>query len=358
MTAFMLPLPLLVGIELNPGPPPLSQQDRRDILRWKHDGLSNYAIAEKKGCSVKAVRKWVNRNLKRFSTKLLSEPCVSNKPGQGRKRKLSLKQELHARKKAKVDKEDATEIAEKMSKKIPGGVKPITIQRSLKRSGLKYLVRQKVEAITHSQAEKRLQFARKRLKDDWKYALFTDEKTFQVGSTKHKSWQDPNDRQTDVFKRHPSKIHVWAGIGLHFKTDLFFFKGNMDSNVFCKILKARLPPAHCFGLPPYGKNKWILVQDNDPKHKSKQSQKILDILAPDRLPDWPSNSPDFNPIEDIWSMMDSELKKATPKDIRALKSNLRKIWKNLDETKIKASIGSLPRRLEECIERGGERTSY
>jgi transposase len=354
---FMLPTPLLVGIEVNPGPA-LSPQDRRDILRWREDGLSRYAIAKKKGCGVKAVRKWINRNTKRFSTKLLSEPLVTNKPGQGRKRKLTARQERQVVKKAKVEEKDVPEITQEMIKKVPGGVEDTTIRRTLRRRGLKYLVRQKVETISHVQAKKRLQFARKRLNYNWEYALFTDEKTFQLGSTKHKSWQDPNDRITDEFKRHSPKIHVWAGIGLHFKTNLFLFKSNMDSTLFCKILKARLPPAHCFGLPPYGTDKWILVQDNDPKHKSKQSQKVLDQLAPDRLDDWPSNSPDFNPMEDLWSMMDSELRRDPPKTIPDLKSSLRKIWKNLDETKIRASIESIPRRLEQCIERQGERTSY
>lgn len=353
----LIPAPLLVGIELNPGPA-FSPQTRRDILRWHEDGISNKAIARKLDCDVRTVRTWVNRNRKRFSAKLLSNPTLTNRPGQGRKRKLSAKQERQVAKMAKIDEKDAPEIAREISKKVSGGVKPTTIRVTLKKKGLKYLVREKVEVITPLQAKKRLQFARKRLQDDWKYALFTDEKTFQVGCAKHKSWQDPNDRTTDEFKRHPSKIHVWGGIGLHFKTKLFFFQGNMDSTLFCTILKARLPPEHAFGLPPYGRNKWILVQDNDPKHKSKESQKLLDLLAPDRILDWPSNSPDFNPIEDIWSIMDSELKKLRPQTIIDLKSNLKKIWKNLDQTKIKTSIESLPKRLEQCIEREGERTSY
>ena len=188
--------------------------------------------------------------------------------------------------------------------------------------------------------------------------FFTDEKTFQLGSHKHKSWQDPNDRVIEEVKRHPPKIHVWGGIGLHFKTKLYFFDKNLNSTLFCKILKARLPPAESFDLPPHGSNKWVLVQDNDPKHKSAQSQKILDILAPDRIKDWPSNSPDINPIEDVWSMMDYELQLKPPKNIRTLKSTLRKAWAELDVSKVTASIQSLPKRLNECIQLEGQRTSY
>jgi transposase len=349
---FMIPAPILVGIELNPGPA-LSQERRRDIVRWKKDGLGNNAIAEKLKVHVQTVRRWVRRCCKKPSVKT----SFKNRPGQGRKRKLTKKQERQIVKKAKIKDENAPQIAREMNK-IPGGVSMDTIQRTLKEHGLKYLVRRKREKITPVQAKKRLEFAKKRRHDDWKYALFTDEKTFQVGSTKHKSWQDPKNRKTDEVKRHPAKIHVWAGIGLHFKTELYFFTGNMNADVYCKILTKRLPPAHAFDLRPYDRDKWVVVQDNDPKHKSKKGTKVLDDLAPDRLPDWPSNSPDFNAIEDVWSMLEYELQQTGPKNIPALKSALRKAWKNLDATKVKSSIESIPRRLEECIRLKGERTSY
>jgi hypothetical protein len=239
-----------------------------------------------------------------------------------------------------------------------GGVNEITIRRTLKEHGLKYLVRKKRQVLTPLQVENRLKFAQKRLQDDWKYALFVDEVTFKVGCKKKKSWQDPNDRKTDEVVRHPAKLHVWAGIGLHFKTKLYMFEEILKADLYCKILNDRLPPAESWGLPPHGRSKWILVQDNDPKHTSKKVKKLLDKLAPDRLSDWPSNSPDFNPIEDVWSTLDFELQKIKPKTIPALKTALRKLWKNLDAPKVKSSIESIPRRLKECIELKGQRTSY
>jgi hypothetical protein len=245
-----------------------------------------------------------------------------------------------------------------MSKKVPGGVHTETIRRVLKETGLRYLVREKREKITHLQAKKRLEFSKKRLNYNWKYALFTDEKTFQLGGTKHKSWQDPKNRKTDEIQRHAPKIHVWAGIGLHFKTKLYFFEEILNADLYCQILKSRLPPAEAFDLGPHERSKWVFVQDNDPKHKSKKSTTLLNKLAPDRLKDWPSNSPDFNPIEDVWSTLDSELQKSGPKDIPSLKKALRKLWKDLDATKVMSSINSIPRRLEECIELKGQRTSY
>ena len=102
-----------------------------------------------------------------------------------------------------------------------------------------------------------------------------------------------------------------GGIGNHFKTDLEIFED--DADLFCKILKKRLPPAHAYDVPPRSHDKWIFVQDNDPKHKSKKGTQLLDKIAPDRILDFPANSPDFNPIEDIWSIIECNLQQKSIK---------------------------------------------
>ena len=43
---------------------------------------------------------------------------------------------------------------------------------------------------------------------------------------------------------------------------------------------------------------WRLQQDNDPKHTSRVAKEFLDNNVPEVI-DWPSNSPDLNPISYI-----------------------------------------------------------
>jgi transposase len=344
------PAPLLVGIELNPGPQ-LTKDKRQKIIWYKQDaGLSIPQICAKLDIkSPNTVRKWLRRNKQNLS--------LNNLRGQGRKRKLTSRQESQLVKKAKKG-ADAPELSRQLSKKVEGGVTARTVRRVLRRRGLKYLVIEKREAITPAQAAKRLKFAQDRKDYDWKYAVFTDEKTFHVGTSKHKGWQDPSDKKIEETKRYTKKINVWGGIGLHFKTKLYFFEENLDAKLYCKILKSRLPPAESFNLDPYSRSNWVLVQDNDPKHTAEESVRVLDILAPKRLRDWAPNSPDFNILEDVWSWLDDAMKHKNIKTIASLKRNLSLAWKNLDMSKVQASIQSIPHRLEECIQRQGKRTSY
>jgi len=345
---WMITLPMLVGIELNPGPGE-AEKKREQIILLKQTGkFTNQEIAEQVG----AHRNTITNTWKRFKKKR----SLKTKKGQGRKRKLTKKQEKQLVKKAKKGK-DSPELAREYSQKV-GGISERTIQRELRREGLRYLVVEKKDLLTNDQIQRRLKFARERLNHDWKYAIFTDEKSFQLGASPHNSWQDPNERVTAEVKRHQAKVHVWGGVGLHFKTKLYFFHENLNATLMCKILKKNLPPEHFYGLPPRCHDKWILVQDNDPKHRSKLVTELLDKIAPDRLPDFPANSPDFNVIEDVWSFIGRTLEHKTINTMSQLKAGIKKEWENLDIQLVHNSVQSMPRRLQECIQLKGKRTSY
>jgi len=75
---------------------------------------------------------------------------------------------------------------------------------------------------------------------------------------------------------------------------------------------------------------------------------------------WPGNSPDLNPIENVWSWMKRQLKEAPCTNLEQLKREILELWcqKMEDCEYLRNLVESMPRRLEEVIQREGAMTKY
>ena len=62
---------------------------------------------------------------------------------------------------------------------------------------------------------------------------------------------------------------------------------------------------------------WRLQQDNDPKHTSRIAKEFLDKNVPEVM-DWPSNSPELNPIENLWAIVKRNVELRRPKNLSEL----------------------------------------
>ena len=102
---------------------------------------------------------------------------------------------------------------------------------------------------------------------------------------------------------------------------------------------------------------WIFQQDNDPKHTAAIVKNWLDRKRVRRL-NWPSFSPDLNPIEHLWDEVERRMKKEQPKNQRELKECLLKVWQSIEITVLKKLVDSVPNRLNEVIRMKGFPTRY
>ena len=64
--------------------------------------------------------------------------------------------------------------------------------------------------------------------------------------------------------KHPTKVHVWAGISKHGRSGICIFKGIMKKELFVSILEGILLP-FIEKVYPEGHK---FMMDNDPKHTS------------------------------------------------------------------------------------------
>jgi len=85
---------------------------------------------------------------------------------------------------------------------------------------------------------------------------------------------------------------------MHGVVFLLFFKKNLTGPRLIELYERGLLPT---ALEQFGENKddWILMEDNDPKHTSKVAKNWKIANDVNRLP-WPSQSPDLNPIENVF----------------------------------------------------------
>ena len=128
----------------------------------------------------------------------------------------------------------------------------------------------------------------------------------------------------------------------------------MNAQLFVNILKWHL----LVQAKVFHGNSWFLIEDNDPKHTSKLAKKWMTKNMPNKLLDWPSQSPDLNPIENLFAWMKHQLDRKRPKSIEALKSRIQELWDFLTPKFLEPYWKSMPRRCRMCVEEDGYFIKY
>ena len=126
--------------------------------------------------------------------------------------------------------------------------------------------------------------------------------------------------------KHPLKVHVFGGLCRRGKTQLLIFSGIMDWPFYtAKCLTTYIDSAKA--LYPHGDvQMWA---DNDPKHTFKQARAYMLEHGVASIKT-PAESPDMNPIENIWAQMKADIRSETPKTQEALCECITKAWERVD----------------------------
>ena len=126
---------------------------------------------------------------------------------------------------------------------------------------------------------------------------------------------------------------------------LVFIDGNNTGEMYRRILENNLlDPIKMLSLT----NEWIFQHDNDPKHLAAIVTSWLNGNKINCI-NWPSFSPDLNPIEHLWDEIERRMKKTSPRNMRELKEYLMRIWKSIVSQVCKKLVDSVPNRLHEVL---------
>jgi hypothetical protein len=244
----------------------------------------------------------------------------------------------------------------KKMKKTDSHISTRTVRRRLVEAGGKFQRLMKKPLLKEDHCEKRLSWALNHINYDWSQVIFTDETTVFLNRVVTKAWQFPLRRKVLRTIAHPLKVHIWGCFNINGFGRIVCFEENLTGKYMTTIYKRGLIPS-VKKLFPGGKSRWILQEDNDPKHRSaiatdwNKENKII------TLP-WPPMSPDQNPIENVWSILKLNIQREQISSTRELKAVIRREWNKFPASLARTLVENMPKRIEALIEAQGDYTLY
>ena len=253
---------------------------------------------------------------------------------------------------------------------IPPGTHHSTIYRALSKGpgAVKCKGVRKTPLISPKTAGRRCRFARhhQHKRTCWDKVLFVDSKYFYVslkGSSK--VWVSAGEpAQKPAFKK-SAGLHVYGGFSAAGTTQLVIASGTagfklpgagkgVNAEEYQHILQEHLLPA---ARRMFKGANWQLLHDSARPHTAQSTQEFLKRRA-QVVAHWPANSPDLNPIENLWSWVQRRVNKMHVADMGSLKAAVFKAWSQIPPALLRELAASMTKRLQLVVKSKGAHTGY
>jgi hypothetical protein len=200
--------------------------------------------------------------------------------------------------------DNAVQATQFINSIIPDPVNPQTVQNALKAAGLHSVTKKKVPMLRATHYKQQLMFAQYHENwtvEDWKRVLWSDEtKINWMGSDGKKYvWKTPGEPLSNYIIT-PTVKHgggnnliVWGCMGWNGVGKLVEVQGKMDAVQYCEILDEGVEES--FKKLEMEEDQQYFQQDNDSKHMSGLATMWFSNHNINPI-NWPSQSPDLNPI--------------------------------------------------------------
>jgi hypothetical protein len=251
--------------------------------------------------------------------------------------------------------EPASQIAARLSKKGIN-ISKSTLRRRFKEAGIQSMKLTSKPLLTDAHIKKRFEWATKYKGIDWKRIVFTDECSFHMKQVIRRVWKKRGEKVYVSTVKHPVKVHAWVCFSQNGFGKLILFRRTLNSKLMCKIYKNGLLSSVKRWFGDHSSS-WKLLEDNDPKHMSKMSKTFKVENGIQSLP-WPSQSPDCNPIENVWALMKLKINKQPPTSLNNFVRRIKNERKNLPAEFAENLVYSMNNRIDLLIERKGDYINY
>ena len=365
--------------------PRLTDAQILDIRREYTLHHNTAKTARKLGVNRRTVSLWIRRRN--------SKGRIHRHKPSGRKKKLSDK-ECKLAESLLLSAKFGTlrDTADELKRQLGISVSEKTLSKSLRQYSkskgqqVKHVVGLPKKQLTRLNRQKRLGFCKKNLRRNWSNVMFTDRCKFAFQypgvSARSCGWVKKGSSWEAPKVEHPSVYNVYGGITKYGATTLKEVTGstkhhsdyktrsqhtarNITSDEYYDVVASHFLPqgTMIFSSGP-GLSSWVLQQDNDPTHKQPSKTALGDWAKkhPGQtvtlLKDWPPNSPDLSPIENVWAMVQQDAHKAACSTFDEFKAKVNELFYNSSKDTVKRLINSMKSRMQECIRKKGGKTKH
>ncbi|CAB1422919.1 unnamed protein product [Pleuronectes platessa] len=193
----------------------------------------------------------------------------------------------------------------------------------------------------------------------WKKVLWSDETKIELFglNAKRYVWRKPNtahhpEHTIPTVKHGGGSIMLWGCFSSAGTGKLVRIEGKMDGAKYREILEENLmQSAKDLRLG----RRFIFQQDNDPKHTARATKEWFGLKNVNVLK-WPSQSPDLNPIENLWQDLKIAVHRRSPSNLTELHLFCQEEWTNLSISRCAKLVETYPKRLAAVIAAKGGST--
>ncbi|MPC76829.1 Transposable element Tc1 transposase [Portunus trituberculatus] len=336
------------------------REEVAQIIALKDAGLETKDIVNQTGISERTVRRWVARHREEGGPDV---PFTKPRPGRPKKTNersnniIKRTIEKYPRSTARKIKQDNPDVF--------GEVSVRTVARRIQDLGYKRYRPIKKPILSKRNRAKRLAFAKKYITytdEDWMKVFWSDESNFTVvdgrsGSLYRHRGSDPLDpRYTQGTVKFPGWLMFWGGFTGYGKSELVRVSRQSGECVnaasYLELLCDYLPDA----MEKTQAN--LFQQDGATSHTAKCVTNWLKDCCVNFINDWPGQSPDLNPIENLWNSMKRRLQGKNVDSYDKLEREVRSAWNSIPLEECRNLALSMKTRLQEVIKKKGGHTKY
>jgi len=251
--------------------------------------------------------------------------------------------------------------------------------RQQQQTDMVYTRQKPVKELSEQNKALRVDFALANRNRNWNHVLFTDRKRFSFKNpgvaVYPGQWVHKGQRVHARYVNHPATYNLYCGMCRFGTTNAVLVAGttghtgtyktkqgtvgkNITQDEYNKSVLPKLLTDGgniFFGMKV---RRWTFQQDNDHAHAMAENIINESKTQASLLLNWPPNSPDLNPIENLWSEVDNKVQAMGCTTFKQFIQEVDKALADVSTDTLKKLVDSMDERLDLVIRGGGEKIDF